>query len=86
MLSQKNAMESIYLDDENLTSYENKEGKKMNAFYFKVSNKHYFMLGDNREHSNDSRFWGEVDEGLIYGTPSLIYFNIYDFSRWGISL
>ncbi len=86
LLAGKNAMEAIYLDDENLTSYENEEGKKMNAFYFKVSTKHYFMLGDNREQSNDSRFFGEVDEELIYGTPSLIYFNIYDFSRWGISL
>jgi signal peptidase I len=86
LLARENAMEAIYLDDENLKSYENGEGRKINAFYFKVSSKHYFMLGDNRANSADSRFWGEVDERFIYGVPSLVYFNIYDFSRWGISL
>jgi signal peptidase I len=27
----------------------------------------YFMLGDNRKHSSDSRFWGTVPRKLIYG-------------------
>jgi len=86
LLARENAMDAIYLDDENLESYQKSNGKKINAFYFKVSPNHYFMLGDNREHSFDSRFWGELDEQFIYGVPSLIYFNIYDFSRWGVSL
>jgi len=36
----------------------------------------YFMMGDNRDHSNDSRFWGSVPYDNIEGTPWFIYFSI----------
>ncbi|MFA6191994.1 MAG: signal peptidase I [Sulfurimonas sp.] len=42
----------------------------------KVSKDNYFMMGDNRDHSNDSRFWGSVPYDNIEGTPWFVYFSI----------
>lgn len=41
-----------------------------------VPPEHYFMMGDNRDNSNDSRFWGFVPRENIIGTPAFIYMSI----------
>ena len=33
-----------------------------------------FVMGDNRDHSNDSRFWGPVPLVKVKGTPWIVYF------------
>ena len=40
-----------------------------------VKPKHYFMLGDNRDNSLDSRYWGFVPDSLIRGQPLVVYYS-----------
>jgi signal peptidase I len=35
----------------------------------------YFVLGDNRDNSLDSRYWGFVPESLLRGRPEVVYFS-----------
>lgn len=44
---------------------------------------HYFMMGDNRDDSTDSRYWGFVPDRNIVGRAFMIWWNFDDFKRIG---
>jgi signal peptidase I len=44
---------------------------------------HYFMMGDNRDQSSDSRYWGFVPDDHVKGRAFLVWMNFNDFKRIG---
>lgn len=49
----------------------------------KVPAYHYFLMGDNRDNSMDSRFWGFLEKNKIRGQAFIIYWS-WDSEKYGV--
>jgi signal peptidase I len=50
-------------------------GNRDNFGPLTVPERSYFMIGDNRDNSYDSRYWGFVEEDYVIGKPVMVYFS-----------
>jgi len=55
-------------------------GKEATSYTFKMN--YYWLMGDNRHNSLDSRYWGFVPEDHVVGKASLIWFSWENGPRW----
>ncbi|MBQ0121089.1 MAG: signal peptidase I [Bacteroidales bacterium] len=58
-------------------------GKETTTYTFKMD--YYWMMGDNRDNSLDSRFWGFVPEDHIIGTPHIVLIS-FDKDKRGLGV
>lgn len=55
------------------------DGEETNLYT--IQKDYYFMMGDNRDDSEDSRYWGFVPDDHVIGKAGMIYFS-WDGERW----
>ena len=62
----KEYIKHLYINGESITDVDS----------YKVKQDYFWMMGDNRDNSEDSRYWGFVPESHILGQPVITWFSI----------
>ncbi len=70
-------------DDQRAFPYRENCTYTVEAVTCKVPQGYYFMMGDNRDNSMDSRFWGFVPDENIVGKAIFVWMNFGDWKRIG---
>jgi signal peptidase I len=66
----------IHYEENSLTKHGNFFLNGKESRRYSINNNYYFMLGDNRHNSLDSRYWGFLPENHIVGKPIFLLFSI----------
>ncbi len=71
----KELKEGPYLNHQDTSILNGLYSPRDNLPPLKISKRHLFVMGDNRENSQDSRWWGSLDVDLIKGRAFIIYWS-----------